>query len=434
MKKIVFFICSVASSLFLSSQCLNADSLYITSITYTNVQANWIAAPNADHYKIHYRELGTTNWSNLGNIDSTMTSRLIPMLQSQTTYEWEIETFCDSTNQNGSGWSYPDTFTTSIFVQCVNADSLYTNSITHENVIANWIAAPNPYHYKIHYRELGTTNWSNLANIDSTMTSRLIPMLQPLTTYQWEIQVFCDSTNQNGSGWSYSDTFTTAAFIPAPFAPSILPIIANTTCNMNTAFSIIAQQQQNEPDISSSIFWSNKGYFEINTLNTGDILGNAFYSSPSHNFNSELVLDFTLGPNYAKIDLIDSVGNLMGFFIIENLSNGIKVTSIGPNDGNNYTNGYISQINFTDLFVNPDEEGPITFTADINSELGDVVQEIDSSIVISCPINNLENISSEKRLIKIVDILGRDSKIRKDKILFYIYSDGSIKKKIVIKK
>ena len=41
------------------------------------------------------------------------------------------------------------------------------------------------YHYLIHYRELGTTNWSNLGNIDSTMTSRNIPQLQQLTTYEW---------------------------------------------------------------------------------------------------------------------------------------------------------------------------------------------------------------------------------------------------------
>ena len=33
-----------------------------------------------------------------------------------------------------------------------------------------------------------------------------------------------------------------------------------------------------------------------------------------------------------------------------------KVTTIGPNDGNNYTSGYVSQINFIDLFVNPSDE------------------------------------------------------------------------------
>ena len=196
--------------------------------------------------------------------------------------------------------------------QCLNADSLITTNITYVNAQANWTAAPSSHHYLIHYRELGTTNWSNLGNIDSTMTSRNIPQLQQLTTYEWQIKTFCDSTNQPNSGWSYSDTFTTTTFVPAPFDPSILPIIANFTCNMNTAFSIIAQQQQNEPDISSSIFWSDKGYFEISTLTSGDVLGNASYTSSFLNFTASLVLDFTLGPNYAKIDMIDTAGATMG--------------------------------------------------------------------------------------------------------------------------
>ena len=316
--------------------------------------------------------------------------------------------------------------------QCLNADSLITTNITYVNAQANWTAAPSAHHYLIHYRELGTANWSNLGNIDSTMTSRNIPQLQQLTTYEWQIKTFCDSTNQPNSGWSHSDTFTTTAFVPSPFDPSILPIIANFTCNMNTAFSIIAQQQQNEPDISSSIFWSDKGYFDMNTLSAGDTLGNANYSSLTQNINSVLVLDFKLGPNYAKIDMIDSIGGTMGFFIIENMTSGIKVTTLGPNDGNNYTSGYISQINFTDLFVNPDEEGPITFTADINSELGDVIQEIDSSIIISCPPTNIESVEMEYKLWKIVDVFGREIKKKRNTPLLYIYEDGTIEKKIIV--
>ena len=70
--------------------------------------------------------------------------------------------------------------------------------------------------------------------------------------------------------------------------------------------------------------------------------------------------------------MIDSLGDVVGFFVIENLSS-IKVTTIGPNDGNNYTNGYVSQINFADLFVNPSEEVQSYLPADINSELGDVL-------------------------------------------------------------
>ena len=318
------------------------------------------------------------------------------------------------------------------FSQCVNADSLYTDNITYFNALANWESAPSADHYIIHYRILGSVNWSNLGNIAGTDTTRNIPLLQSSTTYEWQIKTYCDTSNQPNSGWSYSDTFTTAVFVPSPFNPSIFPIIANLTCNMNTAFTIIAEQIQNEPDISSSIFSSDKGHFEISTLTNGDLLGNASYTSSFLNFTADLVVDFTLGPNYAKIDMVDTSGTTMGFFVIENMNNGVKISSIGPNDGNNYTSGYISQINFADLFVNPNEEGPITFTADISSELGDNVYFIDSSIIINCPSTTIENIGSLKRLVKVVDLLGRESNEENNKILFYLYSDGTVEKKIII--
>ena len=37
-----------------------------------------------------------------------------------------------------------------------------------------------------------------------------------------------------------------------------------------------------------------------------------------------------------------------------------------------------------------------------------------------------------KTLIKIIDILGRENKEPRNKLLFYIYEDGTVKKTIII--
>ena len=58
MKKYILISVFVFINTHLICQCLNADSLYVTNITYINAQANWLPAPSADHYLIHYRELG----------------------------------------------------------------------------------------------------------------------------------------------------------------------------------------------------------------------------------------------------------------------------------------------------------------------------------------------------------------------------------------
>jgi hypothetical protein len=41
--------------------------------------------------------------------------------------------------------------------------------------------------------------------------------------------------------------------------------------------------------------------------------------------------------------------------------------------------------------------------------------------------------SNEKELIKITDLLGRPTKEIKNQLLFYIYSDGTIEKKLIKK-
>jgi len=44
-------------------------------------------------------------------------------------------------------------------------------------------------------------------------------------------------------------------------------------------------------------------------------------------------------------------------------------------------------------------------------------------------INEIGNI--DKKLVKVVDLLGRETEIEINKVLFYIYDDGSVDKKII---
>ena len=54
MKKYLLIIVFAFINTNLLSQCLNADSLYVTNITSINAVANWTSAPSPDHYLIHY--------------------------------------------------------------------------------------------------------------------------------------------------------------------------------------------------------------------------------------------------------------------------------------------------------------------------------------------------------------------------------------------
>jgi len=50
----------------------------------------------------------------------------------------------------------------------------------------------------------------------------------------------------------------------------------------------------------------------------------------------------------------------------------------------------------------------------------------------NCTGTSIEEHQSEKILLKIVDILARESSPNKNGLLFYIYSDGTAEKRVVI--
>jgi len=54
--------------------------------------------------------------------------------------------------------------------------------------------------------------------------------------------------------------------------------------------------------------------------------------------------------------------------------------------------------------------------------------EMDSAIISSTVVIN----STEKKLLKIIDVLGQETKASKNKLLFYIYDNGRLEKKLII--
>ncbi len=80
-------------------------------------------------------------------------------------------------------------------------------------------------------------------------------------------------------------------------------------------------------------------------------------------------------------------------------------------------------------------------TIDANIEIWKFVSRYDINGLIGCITtsineNNIQNdnkvFPNNKQLIKIVDLLGRESKDLKSQPLFYIYDDGTVEKKIII--
>ena len=423
-----FIILFLLASLKSFGQCNIPQNTFANNVYFFSAQVNWNVVSGAHHYKIRYKEIGTSPWSYKNNIDSTITSRVLNNLSQLTSYIWQIRAHCD-TISNFSNWSQVDTFYTTTNI-CPTPNNLTTSNITHMSAQANWDLLPTAHRYKVHYRILNTNTWSNLSLINGNSDSTNIPVLQQNTTYEWQIMAFHDSTLNMGSLWSQSDTFTTSTFIPAPFNPIVNTSLGSTICNSPSSLLVEINQVTNEPDIDNSTITTDGGYFDIGSVNTGDSVGYASYNSTTQNINSTLRAGLIVGPNYAIINSFDSNGDLIGFFAIENTSTGVRVSTTSPNDGNNYTTGYTSQVNFTNLFITPNVSGNLHIVIDIESELNDQIYYSDT-VFIQCPSAIYENINSNQ-IIETYDIYGRKIIAKKNTICINRLNNGRVTKQVVI--
>ncbi len=424
------FIIALLYTINVSGQCPIPNNLNTTNVNYFNAEVNWVTGSAVDHYRIRYKEISASNWTSVNNVDSNLTTKLLTNLQPLSYYIYKIRSYCDTINSNFSSWSVLDTFYTNTS-NCPNTSNLYTSNINYYNAIANWDTIINADRYKVRYKILGTTSWSNLGPIYHPNNAITIPLLQQNTQYEWQVMTFHDTTTLLASLWSASDTFLTTSFIPAPFNPQTNNTLYSLDCNEKTTLYLNLTQAADEPDIGNSIITSDGGYFDIGSINSGDSIGYAIMTTSNQIIEAELRTGIILGNNYAIVNSYDSTNTLIGFFTIENQNGGIKISSSTPNDGNNYTSGYVSDLFINNLFVNPPNSGPLHFYAEINSELSDQVFTSDT-FQISCVPTTLENHTSNKKIESIYDYLGKKVNTDVGLLRIYRYSDGTIKKRIII--
>ena len=432
MKKIILIL--FFSTLYFNStgQCDPPLVVFNSNINFYNANVNWNFQANIYKYRIRYRIVGDSVWSYKNNIDSLAITKNLNNLTPLNSYHWQIRTYCDTGNTNYSSWSIADTFYTST-LNCPIISGQFTNNISYNNATSNWTININADRYKIRYKIFGTTTWSFSGPIYHPINNEVIPGLIPNTIYQWEVMAFYDSTTLHASLWSISDTFTTSPFIASVFNPLITNSIYNTNCNSPTDLTLYISQSENEPDIEASTITSDGGFFDIQSLQMGDSVGYAIMSLTTQTISSTLRLGLIAGQDYAIINSFDSAGSLIGFFSIENVSNGIKISSTSPNDGNNYTSGFTSEIRLTNIFVNPNNSGPLNFYTYIESELNDQFNDI-TTVIINCVSGMSENNTERNLNFEIYDLLARKTKFKENTVLIYKYPDGEIRKIINLKK
>jgi hypothetical protein len=186
------------SQFFTTLSCGIPTSFAVGTVTETTAALSWDPVVNATGYRLRFRPIGNTNWSNVNNI--TLTNHTLTGLDPGTNYEVEIRTDCNTAN---SGWGNNQAFTT---VSCVLPSNFTVAAVTPTTAELTWDAVGNATSYRLRYRIIGANNWTTRNNI--TAISLIINNLQPGNNYEIQIQTAC---GQGLSGWSTSQNFSTLA-------------------------------------------------------------------------------------------------------------------------------------------------------------------------------------------------------------------------------
>jgi hypothetical protein len=122
--------------------------------------------------------------------------------------------------------------------------------VTSNSAKVRWPRVAGAVEYKLRIRPIGTSTWKELM-IAAPQTSKKIPTLTPSTTYEWQVETWCNADGTKSSGFTSSKKFQTA-----PLKPMLSGEVAaqDIVIYPNPAHDFITVSWlQNEPSIISII-------------------------------------------------------------------------------------------------------------------------------------------------------------------------------------
>jgi len=125
-----------------------------------------------------------------------------------------------------------------------------------------------------------------------------------------------------------------------------------------------------------------------------------------------------------SVESIDVSNNPNLKILVCNKAN--DLTTLNLRNGNN--------TNITNLNISNNPNLNCVSVDDVNYSNANWSRDSHTNFSNDCLINEIEETLTltDKTLIKIVDILGRETKVVRNTLLFYIYKDGTVAKKIII--
>jgi len=176
-------------------------------------------ANNTGSFNIRYHMATSLTWTTLTNVSLPYQ---LNNLACGSVYEWQVQTICPSnatgTANTVSPWSATATFTTAPCTSGCNPPlGLVATNISQTSASLYWTASSGAQAYQVRYIVANSPS-ATYTTFNTTTNTATVTGLLPNTTYIWQVQAICSTSNTAGnvSVPSPNGYFTTAALVAYP--------------------------------------------------------------------------------------------------------------------------------------------------------------------------------------------------------------------------
>ena len=169
------------------NECDAPTNLRVSNVGTTTARLAINPASGANNYTYQFRVKGTSQWS---SFDRTQSSTDVQGLRSNTTYQWQVRTNCDSKNSSFvRGPEFKTTGGTPPPPEACNAPTRpRASNLRPTSCDFSWQAVDGATSYDYRIRVKGGSRWFTFS---VGRTNIGIRGMTPGTTYQWQIRTVC---------------------------------------------------------------------------------------------------------------------------------------------------------------------------------------------------------------------------------------------------
>jgi hypothetical protein len=210
--------------------CTPPDMLTAYNIDDTTATLGWNPGVTGEQIAVRYWESGSSNVV-LKYLPGTMSTYKLSMLNAGTTYNYTIQTLCNT----GNNTSVIGSFTTlGTPLNCGSVpQQLRTDNINTNRATFAWYATT-AQSFTVRYRELGAVNYVLKSYSGAQLTGGQISNLLPNKTYEWSVQSTCSGYTSPFSTPIYFTTLDTCGYLGA------LTVLGSTPSTASLHWSNIA--------------------------------------------------------------------------------------------------------------------------------------------------------------------------------------------------